>query len=196
MYKKGGIMDINIKAEIHKHIQSFEKAVEQRIATTVKKCIADSEKYHISQHLKALQTLQENQVELNCSQLTKKYMELYSEIANLKIKSNNYILAEKIAQQNHRLDVFSSKLGYIDKSIEKLISDKYIESDISNDELKVLYSKSQCSPDEVSKFLCVDKSRFYQILDGKESDKNNLKRKHDLKQFFLKKIYENSNATV
>ena len=122
-------------------------------------------------------------------------MELYSEIANLKIKSNNYILAEKIAQQNHRLDVFSSKLVYIDKSIEKLISDKYIESDISNDELKVLYSKSQCSPDEVSKFLCVDKSRFYQILDGKESDKNNLKRKHDLKQFFLKKIYENSNAT-
>ena len=73
-----------------------------------------------------------------------------------------------------------------------MVSDKYIETGITPDEIDELYSKSQCSPDEVATFLSTSKENFYLILNGKEK-KPDLKRLHILKQFLLKKIHERSS---
>jgi len=77
-----------------------------------------------------------------------------------------------------------------------MVSDKYIEADIKPEELEKLYQNSDLSPDLIASQFNISKEMFYKIINGKEANPND-KRKHEMKQFFLKTIFKDQNrATV
>ena len=90
------------------------------------------------------------------------------------------------------IEKINKKVQIISSQIDNLLADKYIEI-IEASELKTLYSKASISPDEVGKHFNIDRSLVYNIINGKEANPN-LKRRHQFKQYFLKKIMEKVSA--
>lgn len=87
------------------------------------------------------------------------------------------------------------EFSWVKNTLNQMVANKYIEAGISPEELANLYHKSDLGPDYVAKQFNISKEMFYKVINGKEVNPNE-KRKHEMKQFFLKKIFEVQSATI
>ena len=158
----------------------------------MKKYVASTSEFAVNAHIEALKKLQQSKTPLTTDQLTKRYNDLFTEINIIKQKTSDYHLHNSMADLMKRFDGLHGELNYLKTNLDRMVSDKYIETGINQAEIDELYSKSQCSPDDVANFLNTSKENFYVILNGKEK-KPDLKRLHLLKQFLLKKIHERTS---
>ena len=181
-----------LKGEMGGMLASIQKSIDSRIDMTVKKCVASTSEFAVKAHIDALQKLQASKTPLTNDQLTRRYNDLFTEINIIKQKTSDYHLHNSMSDLMKRFDNLCSELNWVKNTLNQMVSDRYIETGIKPDEINELYSKSQCSPDQVSNFLNTSKENFYLILNGKEK-KPDLKRLHVLKQFLLKKIFERSS---
>ena len=177
------------KMDMAKQMSSLNNAIDSRIATCVKSEVSRSEKFYQSNFMQALEKQIDIKGELDSAQLSKLYKEIRQEIDNIKNQSHNFLLSQQLERQHEIFQELSTRFSVMEKQMNQILSSSYVESEIPDQELKELYNKSNCSPDEMATFLKLDRTRFYQILNGKEVQPN-LKRRHEIKQYFLKKIYK------
>ena len=168
--------------------KSQNKSIDHRINTVIEQVLAKSMDFHIQTKKKAIEDITV-QGPLSVDQLTQLYRQLMIDINDIKSNTTNYALYDQMQVVSKQFQQMQTDFNCMKKTLEGMVSDKYIEHGIKADELEKLYLLSGCSPDEVAKFLHVGKDMFYNILNGKEVRPNE-KRKHDLKQFLMQRIYK------
>ena len=177
------------RADSEKRLAALQKSLDHRIATCVKSEVAKSEKFYQSNFKTVLEEKLQEGTELDNRQLTRQVLNMTNEIHDIKNQSHNFILSQQLERLHVELQNINTRISVTEKMINQMMASDFIETDITPQEMKELYNKSQASPEEMSKFLKLDRTRFYQILNGKEAIPN-LKRRHEMKQYFLKKIYK------
>jgi plasmid maintenance system antidote protein VapI len=118
-------------------------------------------------------------------------MEHDTSIKEIQYRSNPYVLSENVRMMGERLERVEQKINEIVNKIEEFESSKFLDTSITSEELKGLYASSGYSHTEVAKFLKVEPSRFYQIINGQEKNPDYVRRAK-LKKYFLKKINADS----
>jgi len=185
----------SLRSEVADMFKSQNKSIDHRINTVVEQVLHSSREFHIETKKKAIENITV-QGPLSVDQLTQLYRQLMIDINDIKSNSSNYALYDQMQVVSKQFQEMQKDYNWIKKTLEGMVSDKYIEHGIKAEELEKLYLLSGCSPDEVAKFLHVGKEMFYNILNGKEARPNE-KRKHDLKQFLMQRIYKGQkNAAV
>jgi len=185
----------SLRSEVADMFKSQNKSIDHRINTVIEQVLAKSMDFHIQTKKKAIENITVDGP-LSVDQLTQLYRQLMIDINDIKSNSTNYALYDQMQVFSKQFQQMQTDYNWIKKTLEGMVSDKYIEYGIKADELEKLYLLSGCSPDEVAKFLHVGKEMFYNILNGKEARPNE-KRKHDLKQFLMQRIYKDQkNAAV
>ena len=176
-----------LKADLHKAMQNIQKSIDSRIATTVKSEVIKSEKMFQTQFLKTFNEQIDLGKTLSNEQITKLIAQHRADIDTIKNQSNNYLLGEHLKTLTDRVEDLGKRLNIVSSQMDNLIGGKKYVEIVEPEELKLLYSRSGASPDEMGKFLGCDKSTFYLILNGQEKHPD-LLRRHKVKQYFLKKI--------
>lgn len=185
----------SLRSEVADMFKSQNKSIDHRINTVIEQVLAKSMDFHIQTKKKAIENITVDGP-LSVDQLTQLYRQLMIDINDIKSNSTNYALYDQMQVFSKQFQQMQTDYNWIKKTLEGMVSDKYIEYGIKAEELEKLYLLSGCSPDEVAKFLHVGKEMFYNILNGKEARPNE-KRKHDLKQFLMQRIYKGQkNAAV
>lgn len=179
---------LGLEHRLNLKLANLEKSLPHRIGVAVNTAVSKSEQVFHAQALKAMN----EQVDLNKSfsneALSKAFVQLKADIQTVKNASHNYLLSEAIKNISLNVEKLGREVSIVRSQLDNITSDKMIEI-VETEDLKVLYSKSGASPDEMAKFCNCDKSNWYLILNGKES-KPDLLRRHRVKQYFLKKILE------
>tara|TARA_R110002012_G_scaffold60864_3_gene159436 strand:- start:704 stop:1279 length:576 start_codon:yes stop_codon:yes gene_type:complete len=189
----GNINDMQvINMELTKRHVDFEKRFEARINVTVKQAIQNCEDYIHKQVMKVNERTCKEGKELSNAVLTKRVCDSEAQIIDLKRHSNPYVLSEQVRQLHEKVNTVIAELNYIRSRQNIMDSDKFIDTSITPEELRKLYASSGCSQGEMAKFLNVDKSRFYQIINGQETNVDWVRR-NKLKRYFLKKIHDASS---
>ena len=189
----GNVNDMQvINMELTKRHVDFEKRFEARINVTVKQAIQNCEDYIHKQVMKVNERTCREGTELSNAVLTKRVCDSEAQIIDLKRHSNPYVLSEQVRQLHEKVNTVIAELNYIRTRQNIMDSDKFIDTSITPEELRKLYSSSGCSQGEMAKFLNVDRSRFYQILNGQETNVDWVRR-NKLKRYFLKKIHDASS---
>jgi len=176
------------KIEVAEMFKSLNKSIDARINNVVDKTISNKLDFHTETKRKALEDITVNSP-LNPEQLTKIVRDLLNDVASIKNNTTNYALYDQMQVVNNQFSQIQTDFNYIKNTLNQMIADKYIESDIEPSELESLYQKTGLGPDYVASHFHISKEMLYKILNGKEANPNE-KRKHNLKQFFLKKIYD------
>ena len=184
----------SLRSEVADMFKSQNKSIDHRINTVVEQVLHSSREFHIETKKKAIENITV-QGPLSVDQLTQLYRQLMIDINDIKSNSTNYALYDQMQVFTKQFQQMQTDFNWIKKTLNSMVADKYIEYNINPEELERLYLLSGCSPDEVAKFLKVGKEMFYNIIKGKEVKPND-KRKHDLKQFLMERIYKNQHATV
>ena len=184
----------SFKVEVAEMFKSQNKSIDHRINTVIEQVLAKSMDFHIQTKKKAIEDITVDGP-LSVDQLTQLYRQLMIEINDIKSSSTNYALYDQMQVFTTKFQQMQTDFYCIKKTLDAMVADKYIEYGIKPEELEKLYLLSECSPDEVSNFLKVGKGMFYKIINGEEIVPND-KRKHDLKQFLMERIYKNQHATV
>jgi len=184
----------SFKVEVAEMFKSVNKSIDARINTVIEQVLAKSMDFHIQTKKKAIENITVDGP-LSVDQLTQLYRQLMIDINDIKSNSTNYALYDQMQVFTKQFQQMQTDFNWIKKTLNSMVADKYIEYNINPEELERLYLLSGCSPDEVAKFLKVGKEMFYNIIKGKEVKPND-KRKHDLKQFLMERIYKNQHATV
>ena len=189
----GNVNDMQvINMELTKRHVEFEKRFEARINVTVKQAIQNCEDYIHKQVMKVNERTCKEGKELSNAVLTKRVCDSEAQIIDLKRHSNPYVLSEQVRQLHEKVNTVIAELNYIRSRQNIMDSDKFIDTSITPEELRKLYASSGCSQGEMAKFLNVDKSRFYQIINGQETNVDWVRR-NKLKRYFLKKIHDASS---
>ena len=189
----GNVNDMQvINMELTKRHVDFEKRFESRINVIVKQAIQNCEDYIHKQVMKVNERTCKEGTELSNAVLTKRVCDSEAQIIDLKRHSNPYVLSEQVRQLHEKVNTVIAELNYIRTRQNIMDSDKFIDTSITPEELRKLYSSSGCSQGEMAKFLNVDRSRFYQILNGQETNVDWVRR-NKLKRYFLKKIHDASS---
>lgn len=183
-----------LKSEVAEMFKSQNKSIDHRINTVVEHVLSKSIEFHTATKKQAIENITTKQP-LSVSQLTQLTTQLITEISDIKSTSTNYALYEQMQIISKQFGGIQTDFNFVKITLDRMVANKYIEYGIKPEELEKLYQSSGCSPDEVSRFLKVGKEMFYKILKGKE-EKPNDKRKHDLKQFLIEKIWKAQNASV
>ena len=186
---------ITLEAKMAKSLKTISDSIDSRIATTVKTEIANSIEFQVNNHLKAIQNISVDKA-LTVDQLTRLYQDVYQALQDLKLNTNGYGLYEQMQQLNNAFQSTRSELQGVSNNVEKLINNKYIEAEITKEQLKALYDQTECTADELSKFLKVSIPEAYNILNCKRKD---LKKRNELKLYLEKKLQkqrETANATI
>ena len=184
-----------LEAKMAKSLKTISDSIDSRIATTVKTEIANSIEFQVNNHLKAIQNISVDKA-LTVDQLTRLYQDVYQALQDLKLNTNGYGLYEQMQQLNNAFQSTRSELQGVSNNVEKLINNKYIEAEITKEQLKALYDQTECTADELSKFLKVSIPEAYNILNCKRKD---LKKRNELKLYLEKKLQkqrETANATI
>ena len=181
-----------INMELTKRQVDFEKRFESRIAVQVKQAVQNCEDFIYKQVLKVNERTCKEGTELSNAVLTKRLCEVETQLIDLKRNSNPYVLSEQVRQLHEKFNTAIAEFNYIKKKQDELDCDKFKDTSITPEELRQLYSSSGCSQTEMAKFLNVDRSRFYQILNGQETNVDWVRR-NKLKRYFLKKIHDASS---
>lgn len=187
-------MTDTLKYELTKMIQDVSRGLEQRTSTAIKSAMQRNEDFFFKACIKANQREIDEGQELDNKQLTKQILEAKNDIIDLKRRSNPYVLSEQFRNLGQQFEDLKQELNFIKKTLSKINSDKMLDTTITPKELKGLYAQSGCSHDEMARYLNVDKSRFYQILNGDEKTVDWV-RINKLKSYFLKKIHDASTRS-
>lgn len=184
-----------LEAKMAKSLKSISDSIDSRIATTVKTEIANSIEFQVNNHLKAIQNISVDKA-LTVDQLTRLYQDVYQALQDLKLNTNGYGLYEQMQQLNNAFQSTRSELQGVSNNVEKLIQNKYIEAEITKEQLKALYDQTGSTADELSRFLKVSIPEAYNIMNCKRKD---LKQRNELKLYLEKKLQkqrEKANATI
>jgi uncharacterized protein YidB (DUF937 family) len=184
-----------LEAKMAKSLKTISDSIDSRIATTVKTEIANSIEFQVNNHLKAIQNISVDKA-LTVDQLTRLYQDVYQALQDLKLNTNGYGLYEQMQQLNNAFQSTRSELQGVSNNVEKLINNKYIEAEITKEQLKALYDQTGSTADELSRFLKVSIPEAYNIMNCKRKD---LKQRNELKLYLEKKLQkqrETANATI
>jgi archaellum component FlaC len=201
----------NFRAEVGDMFKSMNKSIDARINNVVEQVINKSLDFHTTTKKKAIEDITVN-APLSVDQLTQLYRQLFNDINDIKSNTTNYALYDQMQVIGKQFEEMRNEFSWVKNTLNQMVADKYIEAGIQPEELEDLYQKSDLSPDFVAKqfniskemFLSPDfvakqfnisKEMFYKVINGKEVNPNE-KRKHEMKQFFLKRIFEVQSATV
>ena len=184
----------SLRSEVGNMFNSMNKSIDGRISNVAQKLIEKSIDFHTSAKKKALEDITVK-APLSLDQLTQLYKQLFNDINDIKNNTTNYALYEQMQSIGQQFNSMSKEFMWVKNTLNQMVADKYIEAGIDPEELEDLYQKSDLSPDSVAKKFNISKEMFYKVINGKEINPN-LKRKHEMKQFFLKKIYEVQNAKL
>ena len=184
----------NLRAEVGDMFKSMNKSIDARINNVVEQVINKSLDFHTTTKKKALEDITVN-TPLSVDQLTQLYRQLFNDINDIKSNTTNYALYDQMQVIGKQFEEMRNEFSWVKNTLNQMVADKYIEAGIDPEELENLYQKSDLSPDFVAKQFNISKEMFYKVINGKEVNPNE-KRKHEMKQFFLKRIFEVSSATV
>lgn len=184
-----------LESRMAKSLKGINDSIDARISTSVKAQIANSIEFQVNNHLKAIQKITVDKP-LNVEQLTRLYQDVYQALQDLKLNTNGYGLYEQMQQLNNSFQSTRGELQTVANNVEKLINNKYIEAEITKEQLKALYDQTQCTADELSNKFKMSTSEVYQVLNCKRKD---IKIRNEFKLFLekkLKKQRETQNATI
>lgn len=185
----------NLRSEVADMFKSVNKSIDSRINHVVDQVINKSLEFHTTTKKKALEDITVK-APLSVEQLTQLYRQLYNDINEIKNNTTNYALYDQMQEIGKQFQEMKTEFIWVKSTLNQMVSDKYIEADIKPEELEKLYQNSDLSPDLIASQFNISKEMFYKIINGKEANPND-KRKHEMKQFFLKAIFEDQNrATV
>jgi hypothetical protein len=178
-----------LEARISKSLKGINDSIDSRIATSVKNEIANSIEFQVNNHLKAIQNISVDKA-LTAEQLTRLYQDIYQALQDLKLNTNGYGLYEQMQQLNNAFQSTRGELQTVSNNVEKLINNKYIEAEITKDQLRSLYDQTNTSGDELAhKFkMCI--SEVYNVLNCKRKD---LKMRNEFKIYLEKKLQNQRN---
>ena len=175
-----------LKVELKKELTSVQKSISDRIDQAVDNAISRKLEWSVNTQLSALKKI-ESDKPLGLEQLTKRYSDLFGQIEQLKLKRDEGLLYDQMIHIQNRFDEMNSDFLWIKRTLNQLIADKLVETDIDSEELQKLYAMSQLSPEAAAKHINLSKDQMYRILRGDKS-KSAIMERHQLKQLFLKAI--------
>lgn len=184
-----------LESRMAKSLKGINDSIDARIATSVKTQIANSIEFQVNNHLKAIQNISVDKA-LTVEQLTRLYQDVYQALQDLKLNTNGYGLYEQMQQLNNAFQSTRGELQQVSNNVEKLINNKYIEAEITKEQLKALYDQTQSTADELSNKFKMSTSEVYQVLNCKRKD---LKIRNEFKLYLEKKLQKQKellNATV
>jgi uncharacterized protein YidB (DUF937 family) len=184
----------NLRAEVGDMFKSMNKSIDARINNVVEQVINKSLDFHTTTKKKALEDITVS-APLSVDQLTQLYRQLFNDINDIKSNTTNYALYDQMQVIGKQFEEMRNEFSWVKNTLNQMVADKYIEAGIDPEELEDLYQKSDLSPDFVAKQFNISKEMFYKVINGKEVNPNE-KRKHEMKQFFLKRIFEVQSAAV
>ena len=173
------------KNEVTDWINSINKSLDGRIQDCIESKFKSETILKLQNHIDALEQYKEENP-LTIEQLSCLYTRLKLAFEEVRLSNDNYALYDQMNRVIKELDLMKNRLTKIE-SKQKEIDDgeKYIDSEITADDLKKLYDESSLSPDKVAKDFNISKPTFYNILNCKDGD---LKRRQELKQYLEKAI--------
>lgn len=184
-----------LEARMAKSLKGINDSIDARIATSVKNQIANSIEFQVNNHLKAIQNISVDKA-LTIEQLTRLYQDVYQALQDLKLNTNGYGLYEQMQQLNNAFQSTRGELQTVSNNVEKLINNKYIEAEITKEQLKALYDQTNTSGDELSRQFKMSVTEAYNVLNCKRKD---LKMRNEFKLYLEKKLQKQKellNATV
>lgn len=184
-----------LEARIAKSLKGINDSIDARIATSVKTQIANSIEFQVNNHLKAIQNISVDKA-LTIEQLTRLYQDVYQALQDLKLNTNGYGLYEQMQQLNNAFQSTRGELQTVSNNVEKLINNKYIEAEITKEQLKALYDQTNTSGDELARQFKMSVTEAYNVLNCKRKD---LKMRNEFKLYLEKKLQKQKellNATV
>ena len=184
-----------LESRMAKSIKGINDSIDARIATSVKTQIANSIDFQVNNHLKAIQNISVNKA-LTVEQLTRLYQDVYQALQDLKLNTNGYGLYEQMQQLNNAFQSTRGELQTVSNNVEKLINNKYIEAEITKEQLKALYDQTNTSGDELARQFKMSVTEAYNVLNCKRKD---LKMRNEFKLYLEKKLQKQKdllNATV
>jgi len=184
-----------LEARMAKSLKGINDSIDARIATSVKTQIANSIEFQVNNHLKAIQNISIDKA-LTVEQLTRLYQDVYQALQDLKLNTNGYGLYEQMQQLNNAFQSTRGELQTVSNNVEKLINNKYIEAEITKEQLKALYDQTNTSGDELARQFKMSVTEAYNVLNCKRKD---LKMRNEFKLYLEKKLQKQKellNATV
>ena len=184
-----------LESRMAKSLKGINDSIDARIATSVKTQIANSIEFQINNHLKAIQNISVDKA-LTVEQLTRLYQDVYQALQDLKLNTNGYGLYEQMQQLNNAFQSTRGELQTVSNNVEKLINNKYIEAEITKEQLKGLYDQTNTSGDELARQFKMSVTEAYNVLNCKRKD---LKMRNEFKLYLEKKLQKQKellNATV
>ena len=184
-----------LESRIAKSLKGINDSIDARIATSVKTQIANSIEFQVNNHLKAIQNISVDKA-LTVEQLTRLYQDVYQALQDLKLNTNGYGLYEQMQQLNNAFQSTRGELQTVSNNVEKLINNKYIEAEITKEQLKALYDQTNTSGDELARHFKMSVTEAYNVLNCKRKD---LKMRNEFKLYLEKKLQKQKdllNATV
>lgn len=173
------------KNQVTDWINSINKSLDSRIEDCVENKFKSETTLKLQNHIEALEKYKEENP-LTIEQLSALYTRLKLAFEEVRWSNDNYALYDQMNRVIKELDLMKNRLTKIE-SKQKEIDDgeKYIDSEITADELKKLYDESNLSPDKVAKDFSISKPTFYNVLKCNDSD---LKRRQELKNYLEQAI--------
>jgi hypothetical protein len=184
-----------LESRMAKSLKGINDSIDARIATSVKTQIANSIEFQVNNHLKAIQNISVDKA-LTVEQLTRLYQDVYQALQDLKLNTNGYGLYEQMQQLNNAFQSTRGELQQVSNNVEKLINNKYIEAEITKEQLKALYDQTNTSGDELARQFKMSVTEAYNVLNCKRKD---LKMRNEFKLYLEKKLQKQKellNATV
>jgi len=184
-----------LEARMAKSLKAINDSIDSRIATSVKTEIANNIEFQVNNHLKAIQNISVDKA-LTVEQLTRLYQDVYQALQDLKLNTNGYGLYEQMQQLNNAFQSTRGELQTVSNNVEKLINNKYIEAEITKEQLKALYDQTNTSGDELARQFKMSVTEAYNVLNCKRKD---LKMRNEFKLYLEKKLQKQKellNATV
>ena len=173
------------KNQVTDWINSINKSLDPRIEDCIENKFKSATTLKLQNHIEALEKYKEENP-LTIEQLTALYTRLKLAFEEVRVSNDNYALYDQMNRVIKELDLMKNRLTKIE-SKQKEIDDgeKYIDSEITADELKKLYDESNLSPDKVAKDFNISKPTFYNVLKCNDGD---LKRRQELKNYLEQAI--------
>ena len=175
-----------IKYEVKKGIDEIRSGIDQNVNNQIRTAILKTQEFLRTAAVEANNRMVNENKVLNSAQLTKKVMDIDSKIHTMQYQADPYVLSDKVNKLHQRMENMVNEINTLANRMTKY-EDSLVDSEIKAEDVKKLYILSGCTHMEMSKYLNVDKSRFYQILNGYEK-KPDLRRLNMMKRYFENKI--------
>jgi metal-dependent hydrolase (beta-lactamase superfamily II) len=178
-----------IKYEVKQRVDEIRDGIDKNVMMQIKQAMLKNQEFLRTASIEANNRMINDDKVMNSAQLTKKLLELDSKVTTMQYHSDPYVLSDKVNKLHQRMENMVNEINALSNRMTRN-EDSLVDAEIKAEDVKKLYVLSGCTHVEMSKYLNVDKSRFYQILNGYEK-KPDLRRLNLMKRYFENKI----NAT-